>query len=106
MGEDPDLAIEEAKRLGFGLGIDPKITNLFEKLIKSCEPEENKDFTENYDIVSNERKNISDNRSGFLDEVHQGSFAPYLDQTKQYPMDPLYNYINDQSPTRENYNRR
>lgn len=104
MGEDAESAIEEAKDLGFGVGIDPNITNLFEKLIRTCKPE-NKQVNKKYDIVSNEREYISDNKSGFLDEVHQGSFAPYLDHTKQYPMDALYNYINDQSPTRENYDR-
>ena len=104
LNEDPDLAIEEAEKLGFGLGIESNIVKLFKKLIRSCKPTVKKK-TVNYDIVSNEREYISDNRSSFLDEVHQGSFAPYLDHTKQYPMDALYNYINDQSPTRENYSR-
>ena len=105
LGEDPESAIQEAKELGMGVGIDPVITKLFEKLIMSCKPQEEQDKSTNYSIVSNERQYISDNRSSFLDEAHQGSFAPHIDKTKQYPMDALYNYINDQSPTRENYNR-
>ena len=31
------------------------------------------------------------------------SFAPFSSKTRQYPYDSVYNYINDQSPTRENY---
>lgn len=105
LNQDPESAIEEAKKFGFGVGLDPKVTHLFEKLIRSCKPENKSEKTKHYDIVSNEREYISDNRDSFLDEAHQGSFAPYLDHTKQYPMDALYNYIYDQSPTREDYYR-
>jgi hypothetical protein len=101
MGKDPEDAIEEAKSLGFGVGVDPQIINLYEKIIRSCKPSKDNN---NADIVSNEREYISDNRSGPLDEAHQGSFAPYLSPTRQYPFDSVYNDINDQSPTRENYN--
>lgn len=104
LNEDPETAIQEAKEIGLGIGIDPKITSLFEKLIRSCKPQA-QDTSTNYNIVTNEREYISDNRSSFLDEGHQGSFAPHLDKAKYYPMDALYNYINDQSPTRENYQR-
>ncbi len=100
MGMDPEKALEEAKSLGFGVGVDPKIVHLYEKIIKSCKPD--KDIN-NADIVSNEREYISDNRDSFLDEGHQGSFAPFLNKTRQDPMDAVYNYIDDQSPTRENY---
>jgi len=100
MGVKPEEAIQEAKSLGFGIGVDPKIVALYEKLIRGCKPAED---VNNVDIVSNEREYISDNRSSFLDEGHQGSFAPYLSKTRQYPYDAVYNYINEQSPTRENY---
>lgn len=100
MGVDPDEAIKEAKLLGFGIGVDPKIIHTYEKLIRSCKKSKDEN---NADIVSNEREYISDNRDSFLDEGHQGSFAPYLSVTKQNPMDAVYNYIDDQSPTRENY---
>lgn len=100
MGMDPDKAIDEAKSLGFGVGVPEEAVDLYEKLIRACKPVKD---TNNADIVSNEREYISDNRDSFLDEGHQGSFAPHLDQTKQNPMDAVYNYINDQSPTRENY---
>ncbi len=101
MGVEPDRAIEEAKSLGFGIGIDPSVVNLYEKIIRSCKPDKD---TNSADIVSNEREPYSDTRGGVLDEAHQGTFAPYLDQTRQYPADTVYNYIYDQSPTRENYN--
>src|SRR5271154_3630194 len=37
MGEKPDKAIQEAKSLGFGLGVDPKIVAMYEKMIRSCQ---------------------------------------------------------------------
>ena len=100
MGMDPEKAIEEAKSLGFGIGVPQEAVDLYEKLIRACKPVQD---TNNADIVSNEREYIGDNRDSFLDEGHQGSFAPYLSKTKQNPMDAVYNFIDDQSPTRENY---
>jgi len=100
LGKDPEKAIEEAKSLGFGLDVDPRPISTFEKLIRKCKPSKDENKA---DIVSNEREYIGDNRDSFLDEGHQGSFAPYLSVTKQNPMDALYNFIMDQSPTRENY---
>lgn len=100
MNESPEKAIEEAKSLGFGLGVDPKILSLYEKLIRSCKKKKDSNKA---DIVSNEREYVGDNRDSFLDEGHQGSFAPYISKTRQDPADAVYNYINDQSPTRENY---
>lgn len=100
LGESPEHAIQEAKSLGFGLDVDPKVIHIFEKLIKHCKPVKDENAA---DIVSNEREYIGDNRDTFLDEGHQGSFAPYLSVTKQNPMDALYNFVMDQSPTRENY---
>lgn len=102
MGMNPDKVISDAKKLGFGVGVDPQIIRLYEKLIRKCS--ETKD-TNAADIVSNQREYNSDNRSSPLDEAQQSSFAPYLNQTRQNPTDAVYNYINDQSPTRENYNR-
>lgn len=100
LGVSPDQAIKEAKSLGFGIGVDPSTVHRFEKIIRHCKPEKD---TNNADIVSNEREYIGDNRDSFLDEGHQGSFAPYLSQTRQDPVDSVYQHINDQSPTRQNY---
>jgi len=104
MGVPPNKAIERAKSFGFGIGVPKNISNLYEKIILSCRPALKQDENK-ADIVSNEREYIGDNRDSFLDEGHQGSFAPYLDHTKKAPMDMLYNSINDQSPTRDNYKR-
>jgi hypothetical protein len=100
LGKDSEKAIQEAESLGFGVGLPPHVINTYKKLIRNCKPI--KDVNQ-ADIVSNEREYKSDNRDSFLDEGHQGSFAPYLSQTRQNPMDAVYNYIDDQSPTRENY---
>jgi len=99
LGKSPEDAVEEAKSLGFGLDVDPKAISIFEKAIRSCKPSKDNNDA---DIVSNEREYIGDNRDSFLDEGHQGSFAPF-NATRQFPMDPVYNFIMDQSPTRENY---
>lgn len=100
MGVSPDKAIDEAKSLGFGAGIDPAVTKLYEKLIKSCGHGKDNNSA---DIVSNERDYKGDNRDTFLDEQRQDSFAPYLDHTRQNPADAVYTYTNDQAPTRQNY---
>jgi hypothetical protein len=100
LGKDPEKAIQEAKALGFGVGIPPQATHMFEKIIRHCKPDKD---TNSADIVSNEREYIGDNRDTFLDEGHQGSFSPYLDHTKQAPFDLVYPSTLDQSPTRENY---
>jgi protein tyrosine/serine phosphatase len=100
LGADPNRAIQHAKSLGFGIGVDPKIIKLYEKLIRSCKPAKDNNHA---DIVDNEREYRGDNRDTFLDEQRQDSFAPYLDHTRQNPADAVYVYINDQSPTRENY---
>jgi hypothetical protein len=107
LGMDPEDAINEAVSLGFGVGLDPKVVTLFKKLIRNSKLEKDNLMSklDGSNIVSNQREYISDNRDTFLDEGRRGSFAPYLTPTRQYPMDALYVYINDQSPTRENYNR-
>lgn len=100
LGVKPEDAIQEAKSLGFGIGVDPKVLALYEKLIRHCKPSQD---SNNADIVSNEREYVGDNRDTYLDESRQDSFSTYLDHTKQAPADFVYNYITDQSPTRQNY---
>lgn len=100
MGKDPEAAIAEAKALGFGVGVGSPTVRLYEKMIRSCKPAQDEN---NVDIVSIEREYTGDNRDTFLDESRQDSFSPYLDHTKQAPMDEPYNYIVEQSPTRQNY---
>jgi protein tyrosine/serine phosphatase len=102
-GWSPEQAIKEAKSLGFGVGIPPESMHLYEKIIRSCKSHKDPDVNQ-ADIVSNEREYIGDNRDSYLDESRQDSWAPYLDHTRQNPMDAIYVYINDQGPTRQNYN--
>jgi hypothetical protein len=90
MGMDPEDAIQEAKSLGFGIGVNPKVVKLYEKLIRSC-----KSSDINNSIVSNEREYLSDNRDSFLNPSDPKSFAPFT----AIP----YNSTNDQYPTRDNY---
>lgn len=100
MGWSTEKAIAEAKSLGFGIGVPPNTVHLYETLIRASKPAKDDNHA---DIVSNEREYIGDNRDTYLDESRQDSFSPYLDHTKQAPADSLYNYIMDQSPTRQNY---
>jgi hypothetical protein len=100
MGEDPEMAIRDAKSLGFGLGLPEHVVNLYEKIIKSCKTSSDEN---NADIVSITRQPIGDNKDSPLDSAQMGSFSPYLSQTRQYPMDAVYNELLDQDPTRENY---
>lgn len=101
MGMSPEAAIEEAKSYGFGVGVDKDVVDLYEKIIKSCKSSKDENFA---DIVSKTRETKSDNRGGILDEAKPSSFAPYLDSTRTDSTDFVYNQINNQSPTRENYN--
>ena len=100
LGKNPEDAIKKAESLGFGVGIPPESKALYEKIIRHCKPVKDEN---NADIVSQERDYKSDNRDSFLDEAQQGSWAPYLDHTRQNPMDALWGYTVDQSPTRQNY---
>jgi len=79
---------------------DSKSQDLFQKLIKSCRSES--DYNE-ADIVSNVREYQGKHHDSFIDQFYHGSFAPYLSVTRQNPMDAVYNFIVDQSPTRQNY---
>jgi hypothetical protein len=93
-------AMQEAKSLGFGVGVDPAIIQMYVDALKSaCQEKEQES------IVQNEwsYKSDWDGRGSYLDQAHQGSFAPFISKTRQYPYDNPYNTINDQSPTRENY---
>ncbi len=103
LGKDPEDAIDEAKKLGFGIDVDPRPIALFEKIIRSCKP--NKDNNSAKDIVSSEREYIGDNRDSFLQDGAQSSFAPYLSETRQYPYDSVYNENYEQTQTRENDNK-
>jgi hypothetical protein len=97
MGVPLHEALDEAKRLGFGENVDPEVIKLFvNTLNKICGD------TNSADIVEHQREYMQDGRSSALDHAERGSFAPYIDKTKQYPYDSPYSDTLDQYPTREN----
>lgn len=104
MGVSCQDAIKEAKSLGFGLGLDPTIIKLYEKLIcKACQlkHDHQENDTNSADIVDNTREH-GDFMGSVLDSASISSFAPFMDGSKQYPYSPIYNYRYEQYPTRNN----
>jgi protein tyrosine/serine phosphatase len=103
MGVSCDKAIKEAKHIGFGVYMDPKTTAFYEKIIRmfcGCNHQHQADDND-ADIVDNSRPN-ADWRGSYLDAADMSSFAPYLDYTRQWPYNPVYDYKYDQYPTRRN----
>lgn len=97
MGVPLSEALEEARKLGFGENVDPTYIQLLESILRKLCGD-----TNSADIVENEREYMQDGNSSALDHADRGSFSPYLDKTKQYPNDTIYNSEYDQYPTREN----
>src|ERR1019366_5584943 len=101
LGVPYEEAIEEAKKLGFGIGLDPIIIKLFSRAIKLyCSKKDESDIND-LDIVDNSRPS-EDSRGSVLDEADMKSFAPFLDSTRQYPFNQVDNPRMDQYPTRNN----
>lgn len=98
-------ALSEAKDIGFGIGLPLEITKLYTKLIcAACKKKHAHVCTD-----ENEADIVGQSRSEFvnslLNTVGPKSFAPFLDSSKQYPYDAVYNPSYDQFPTRENDNK-
>lgn len=102
LGKNPKKALEKAKKLGFGVGVPREFMDPLEKLILACKPATDINHS---DIVSNQRASKIDKFEYSIDGSEPKSFAPILDTVRQYPYDNQYFSINDQSPTRENYNQ-
>jgi hypothetical protein len=99
MGMSYKDAIDEAHKIGFGLGLDPKVAKFYLQVIKKyCD---NQIDNNDADIVDNSRPG-DDWRGSVLDTADISSFAPYLDPTSQFPQYNVYNDKNDQYPTRNN----
>jgi hypothetical protein len=99
LGMSCKKAINEAFKMGFGIGLDPKTTKFYLQVIrKYCECKQD---SNNADIVDNSRPG-DDWRGSVLDAADISSFAPYLDYDRQYPYDAVYDYTNQQYPTRNN----
>jgi len=95
-------AITEAKQFGFGYGIPASITNLYEKLIHAACKKSHKKSDENKsdDIVEESR---SEYTNSLMNTIDFKSFAPFLDSTRKYPNEGVYNPLYEQDQTRNNY---
>lgn len=95
--------IKNALKLGFGIGVDPKIINLYVKILKKADSKNSGDVN-HLSIVDNLRMDLGDKKDSYFYETFQKSFSPYVGtKERQFPYDIVYNPVNDQSPTRENY---
>lgn len=84
-------ALKEAKKYGFGIGVDPKVVHLYKKLIAQSCGCKDKDMNSAYDIVSNEREYPSNYNDYSLDAWQQGSWSPYEDyRVQEFPYAPQY----------------
>lgn len=99
--ENPKKVIDDIIKKEYGKKCKPEFVKLFDKILSSFLPETD---VNNADIVSNLREYSGDYRDSYLDQSTMKSISPSLDMTRQDPWDFVYNPINDQSPTRENFN--
>jgi hypothetical protein len=100
LGMPVQQAIQEAKQIGFGVGLNPAVAHFYTRIIKDyCK--DLKEDQNNADIVENSRPN-ADWRGSVLDAADISSFAPYLSVDRQYPYDQTYQSRYDQFPTRNN----
>jgi Tyrosine phosphatase family len=104
LGIPADKAIEKAKKIGFGLDLNPAITHLYTRVIKEYakKHQNNNDQNNNNDVVSNSRPG-DDWRGSVLDAADMSSFAPFIDPTRYTPFINVYDYKSDQANTRGNY---
>lgn len=95
-------ALKEAKKFGFGIGVDPNIIHLYKKLIKKscgCSEKDMKDVN-NADIVSNER----DEPDIYGDYEAMLSFAPYADfRERPFPYAKIDEGFPEQYKSRQDY---
>lgn len=100
-------ALKEAKNLGFGLGVDPRIINLYKKIIKKscgCTDKDLSDVNHAYDIVSNEREYPTWYAGYTTDAWEQGSWSPFEDyRVREFPAAGVDIDWPDQYPSRTNY---
>jgi Tyrosine phosphatase family len=100
LGLSSQQALQEAKKIGFGVGLHPAITHFYSRIVKNyCK--KIKEDQNSADIVDNSRPN-ADWRGSVLDAADMSSFAPYLSEDRQYPYDQTYQSRYDQFPTRNN----
>jgi hypothetical protein len=97
-------ALKEAKKYGFGIGVDPKVVHLYKKLIaKSCGCKD-EDISFAYDIVSNQREYPSSYADYTLNDWEQQSWSPFEDyRVREFPYADTYPNAGDQYPSRIDY---
>ena len=100
------LAIREAKKLGFGIGIDPNTIHQYIKIIQdSCNYNDHKkhqDVNDAYDIVSNERDDPMQGATDYASS--QLSWSPFEDyRIREFPFSEVYDDVEEQYPTRQDY---
>jgi hypothetical protein len=112
-------AMEEAEKIGFGIGLPSKTAKLYTQVvIATCQHKHSHlsagkdsiDFNEareigtyNEDIASNSRIYDTDYEGSVLDQALQQSFAPFEDYIRKYPWDSVYQAKYDAYPTRQNW---
>jgi len=99
--------IRSAKALGYGSFCKPEDVSYGIKLICNSCSKKHKHYNHDNnsaDIVSNVRQYKGDNHDSYLDTGHQGSFAPMLGTTRQYPYDNVYNSLDEQGGNKRIYN--
>lgn len=104
MGWSCEEALAEAKKLGFGIGIPADVVKLYKKMIcVACKKKHAHVCTDenDADIVDQSRSEFT---NSLMNTIGPKSFSPFLDSSKMYPYDGVYNSSYDQFPTRENYN--
>ncbi|MCZ2224522.1 MAG: tyrosine-protein phosphatase [Chitinophagales bacterium] len=99
-------AINDAKKMGFGLFLNKKYASMVKKYEKviclACKHDHehycDKKDNNSADIVSNVREYKGDNKDSYLDQGQVGSFSPMLSVTRQYPADLVYNPLDEKFP--------
>lgn len=102
-----EKALAEAKKFGFGIGVDPNVIKLYKKMMqKFCKYDHNHifdklDSNDAYDVVSNERDGPG---IYSLDGAEQQSWSPYEDyRIRQFPFTDTGVDWPEQYQTREDY---
>lgn len=94
-------ALKEAKKYGFGIGVDPKVVHLYKKIINQSCKCQNEDLSFAYDIVSNQREYPSDYADYSLGAWEQQSWSPYEDyRVREFPYADTYTDSSEQYQSR------
>jgi Tyrosine phosphatase family len=91
-----EKALKEANSFGFGIGVDPKVIELYKKILHKASDKDVNSLDAGYDIVDRQRNYPSDYADYSLDGWEIGSWSPYSDyRVCEFP------YANVDSPNDE-----